>query len=198
MKVKQTKIVVGMPVLLVISFSRCTEKNKDQPNENGNGNGATGNTFTMNAEELLNDMNIETDYATYMKTDFISMQEVDSLIFMDAISEIQYLTDVDATEIVFTIKIGETEWKSTRFFFMGNITDSYKVGDFVRITVTITHATFTIDGMDVDIEIYKETWLDFDYYQSHRTTSTGGFYPMPTGTITKIYHKNLAFIFIKK
>ncbi|MBU0497719.1 MAG: hypothetical protein KKG04_07180 [Candidatus Thermoplasmatota archaeon] len=43
-----------------------------------------------------------------------------------------------------------------------------------------------VEGMDVDMEIYDETWESEEYYHSHMTTSTGGFYPMPISTITKI------------
>lgn len=185
MKEKRKLIAFGIIVLLIIGLSGCTEQNNNGSNENINGN--TGNEFRMNATQLLDDMDIQTDYATYLTMDYKSMEEGDILIFMDTISAIRYLNDVDATEIAFKINVSETEWKSTQFYFTGDITDSYKVGDFVRITVTIKHVTLSdVQGMDVDMEIYKETWESEEYYLSHRTTSMGGFYPMPVSTIMKL------------
>ena len=174
-----------MLVFLAISFSGCTEQNNN--GSNGNGNGTTGNEFRMNATQLLDDVDTQSDFATYMTLDFKSMEEGDILIFRDIISEIKYLNDVDATKIVFKINVTETQWKSTQFLFIGDITSSYKVGDTVRIIVTIKHVILSdVQGMDVDMEIYDEAWESEEYYRSHMTTSTGGFYPMPIDTITKI------------
>jgi hypothetical protein len=186
MKGKKIQIFVGMLVLLALIFSGCTEQNNNEPN--GNGNGATnGNEFRMNTIQLHNDIDVQTDYTTYMTMDYKSMEEGDTLIFMDTISEIQYLNDVDATKIVFKINVTEIQWKSTQFYFMGNITSSYKVGDFVRITVTIKHVILTdVQGMDLDIEIYEQAWRSEEYFRNNLTTSMGGFYPMPIDTITKI------------
>lgn len=185
MKGKQIQIIVGMLILLAIGISGCTEQYNNGSNGNGNGT-TTGNTFRMNVKEFLNDTDIQTDFATYMTIDFKSMEEGDTLIFMDTISEIQYLNDVDTTKIVFTMKVGESGYKSFQFFFMGDLTDTYEVDDFVKITVTITHVTLNVEGMDVDMEIFEEAWESEEYYRSHRTTSTGGFYPMPIDTIQKI------------
>jgi len=185
MKIKQIQIIVGILVLLAIGFIGCTEQNNNEPSGNGNGT-TTGNEFRMNAIQLIDDMDTQSDFATYLTLDYKSMEEGDTLIFMDTISTIQYLNDVDATIIVFKINVSETQWKSTQFYFTGDITSSYKVGDFVRITVTIKHVIITVEGMDVDMEIYDEAWESEEYYLSHRTTSMGGFYPMPIDTITKI------------
>ena len=183
---KMKYIIIGVLILFVIGFSGCTEQNNNGINGNGNGS-TTGNEFRMNTTELIVDMDVQTDYATFMTMDYKSMEEGDTLIFMDTITSIRYLNDVDATEIAFRITVGETEWKSTQFYFTGNITSYYKVGDFVRITVTIKHVTLSdVQGMDLDIEIYDEAWESEEYYRSHMTTSTGGFYPMPIDKITKI------------
>jgi len=182
---KHIQLIVGMLILLALGFSGCTEQNNG--GSNGNGGGTTGTTVRMNTTELLNDLDIQTDYATYMTLDYKSMEAGDTLIFMDTISEVQYLPDVEATKIVFTITVGETGWRSTQFFFTGNITSSYKVGDTVRITVTIKQVTLSdVQGMDLDMEIYEQAWESEEYYRSHLTTSLGGFYPMPIDTITKI------------
>ena len=187
MKGKKIQIVVMMLVLLAIVFSGCTEQNNGGSNGNGNGTTAS-NEFRMNATQLLDDLDVQTDYATYMTLDYKSMEEGDILIFMDKISSIRYLNDTDATEIAFRITVGETGWKSTQFFFIGNITSSYKVDDFVRITVTIKHVTISdVQGMDVDMEIYEQAWKNEEYFRNNITTSSlGGFYPMPIDTITKI------------
>ena len=176
-------IAFGVIILLVIGFSGCTEQNN-----NGDGNGTIkDNEFRMNATQLLDDMDKQSDFATYITLDYKSMEEGDTLVLTDKISEIQYLNDVDATKIVFKVTVTETQWKSTQFFFKGDITSSYKVGDTVRITVNIKHVTLSdVQGMNVDIEIYDEAWESEKYYRSHMTTSMGGFYPMPIDTITKI------------
>ena len=187
MKGKQIQIFVGMLVLLAIGFGGCTQQNNNETN--GNGNGTTnGNEFRMNTIQLHNDIDVQTDFATFMTMDYKSMEEGDILIFMDKISSIRYLNDTDATEIAFRITVGETGWKSTQFFFIGNITSSYKVDDFVRITVTIKHVTISdVQGMDVDMEIYEQAWKNEEYFRNNITTSSlGGFYPMPIDTITKI------------
>lgn len=186
MRNKIKYIVIGMLLLFAIGFSGCTEQNNNGSDGNDNGT-TTGNEFRMNATQLLDDMDTQSDFATYLTLDFISMEEGDTLIFMDTISDIQYLNDVDATKIVFKINVTETQWKSTQFYFTGNITSSYKVGDFVKITVTIKHVTLSdVQGMDIDIEIYEQAWESEEYYRSHMTTSMGGFYPMPIDIITKI------------
>lgn len=180
---KMKYIAFGVIILLVIGFSGCTEQNN-----NGDGNGTIkDNEFRMNATQLLDDMDKQSDFATYITLDYKSMEEGDTLVLTDKISEIQYLNDVDATKIVFKVTVTETQWKSTQFFFKGDITSSYKVGDTVRITVNIKHVTLSdVQGMNVDIEIYDEAWESEKYYRSHMTTSMGGFYPMPIDTITKI------------
>jgi len=186
MKIKQIQIVVGMLVILAIGFSGCTEQNNKESNGNDNET-TTGNEFRMNTSQLHDDMEVQTDYATFMTMNYKSMEEGDTLIFMDTISSVRYLNDVDATEITFRTTVGETGWRAITFFFTGNITSYYKVGDFVRITVTIKHVTISdVQGMDVDIEIFDEAWKSEEYYRSHMTTSTGGSYPMPIETITKI------------
>ena len=183
---KQLQIIVGILVLLALGFSGCTDKNNDGSNGNGNGT-KTGNEFRMNTIQLHDDMEVQTDYATFMTMDYKSMEEGDTLIFMDTISSTRYLNDVDATEITFRITVGETGWKAITFFFTGNITSSYKVGDFVKITVTIKHVIMSdVQGMDVDIEIWEQAWKSEEYYRSHMITATGGSYPMPIDTIIKI------------
>ncbi|MBU0497720.1 MAG: hypothetical protein KKG04_07185 [Candidatus Thermoplasmatota archaeon] len=102
MKGKQIQIFVGMLVLLAIGFGGCTEQNNNGSNENGNGT-TTGNIFRWNLEQLFDDIDAQSDFATYVTLDYKSMEDGDTLVFTDTISEIQYLTDVDATKIVFTI-----------------------------------------------------------------------------------------------
>ena len=183
---KHKHIVVGILVISAMIFSGCTEQNNNGSNGNGNGT-TTGNEFRMNAAQLLDDLDTQSDFATYLTLDYKSMEEGDTLVFTDKISEVQYINDVDATKIVFKINVTETQWKSTQFFFKGDITSSYKVGDTVRIIVTIKHVTLSdVQGMDLDMEIYEQAWESEEYYRSHLTTSLGGFYPMPIDTITKI------------
>jgi len=186
MKVIKIQIFVGMLMLLIMIFSGCTEQINNKPN--GDGNGTTNsNEFRMNTIQLLDDIDVQTDYASYMTMDYKSMEEGDTLIFMDTISSVRYINDVNATEIAFKITVGETGWKSTQFYFIGNITNSYSAGDFVKIKVTIKHVTLPdIQGMNLDIEIYEQAWRSEEYFRDNIATSIGGFYPMPIDTIIKI------------
>ncbi|KYK23391.1 hypothetical protein AYK24_01245 [Thermoplasmatales archaeon SG8-52-4] len=186
MKIKKLQMSVGILVLLVIFVCGCNEQKDNDSKENDNGE-TSGNEFRMNTSQLYNDIDVQTDYDTFMTMNYKSMDEGDRLIFMDTISSIRFLNDVDATEITFRITVGETGWKAITFFFTGNITSSYKISDFVRITLTIKHVTMSdVQGMDVDIEIFDEAWESEEYYRSHMTTLTGGSYPMPIDIIEKI------------
>ena len=186
MKGKKIQIVVVMLVILTIGFTGCTEQNND--NSNRNGGETTGNEHIMDTFQLHRDLDVQTDYATYMTMDYKSMEEGDTLIFRDFIYTIQYLNDVDATEITFRISVSETEWKSTQFYFKGDITSSFNIGDFVSITVTIKHVILSdVQGMDLDIEIYEQAWKSEEYFRDNMATSSiGGFFPMSVDTIEKI------------
>ena len=161
---------------LVIFLSGC--------NEQENGGTTTGNTVTMTAEELNDDMNIETDWTTYMKILYDSLENGDTLIIEDTIDNISYEPIIDRTVIIFDISEGEGMTSSLNYPFEGDISDIYQIGDQVKITATIKHVEFTFEedgaSMDYELEIFDEMWTTQEEY----IASGGG--TLPSSCITKL------------
>jgi len=169
-------IVVLMLVALV---SGCTENKTTD-----NGGGATGNTYTMTAKEVQNDMTMDSDWSTYVKILFNSLEDGDTLIIHDTIDDISHSSDTDRTTITFNTSEGGDMTSSLNYPFEGDITGSYQIGDEVKITATIKHveATYEQDGssMDYELEIFEEMWTNMDEY----IATQGG--ALPTTSIEKI------------
>jgi hypothetical protein len=164
----------------VLFISGCTE----QDNSGANGGTTTGNTYTMTAKEVFADMNTDTDWSTYIKMLYTTLEDGDILIIHDTIDNISYSLETDRTMVIFDASEEGDMSSSLVYPFEGNLTDSYQVEDEVKITATIkyVHETYEQGGssMDYELEIFEELWTTIDEY----IASQGG--ALPLTTITKV------------
>ena len=177
---KKGILVVGIVCLmLVLLVCGCT-----QQEESGTGGGTTGNTVTMTAKEHYDDMSMDTDWSTYITILYDSLEDGDTLIIQDSVTNISYDSNTDATTVTFEWTEGEMTG-SLNPVFEGDITGSYQTGDEVKITVTIKHVTFSHEGMSYDMELYEEQWESQDYFISNAGSALGGLKPLPQSCIAK-------------
>jgi len=166
-------------LMLVLVSCGCTEEENG-----GNGTGPSGQTVTMTAEELFNDMEMDTDWETYITMGFTSLDEGDTLVVQDNISNITYNPEIDGTEIIFEYPGQGGGSSSTKFLIESDITDSFSLDDEVKIAMTIKHVTFTYNGTAYDMEVFEEAWESDEYYTSH--PETNGLKPMPQSVVEKV------------
>jgi len=176
-----TLIIYCLAIVIIASVlmtgNTIESTNEGTTNENPTG----GNTHTMNAEKLFNDMIINSDWSTYLTMSYSSLDEGDTLIVHDIISEISYDTSVDATHIM--VGLGSAK---ISFWFEGDITDTYAVGDEVKITLTVNHVTFSNEGMSYDLELFSEVWESEEYYIANMGTTLQGLKPIQSSAIVKV------------
>ena len=165
---------------LVLFFSGCTE----QDNSGTNGGTDTGKTVTMTAVEANNDMNFESDWQTYVKIFYNSVNDGDTLIIHDTIDDILYDPDMDRTKISFDTSEEENTSSSLNYPFQGDLTNTYSIGDTVKITDKIKYVKFTDDStgttITYEIELFEKTWTNKEEY----IASEGG--ALPATCITKV------------
>ena len=172
---KAIALVSILCLVMVLFISGCTEQSNTETN--------TGKTVTMTAEEVFNDMKMDSDWSTYIKILYNSLDDGDTLIIHDTIDNISYNPETNRTTITFNVSQDENMSNSLNFPFEWNLTGFYHVGDEVKITGTIKHVKFTYEqngnSMDYELEIFKEMWTTPDEYM----TSQGG--ALPPTSITK-------------
>ena len=180
---KTIAIICVLCIGLVLFVSGCTEQDNSGNNNNG-GTTTTGNTYTMTAKEVINDMTMDSDWSTYVKILYTTLEDGDTLIIHDTINEISYNSGTDRTTVTFDASEGGGTSSSLNYPFEGDITGSYQVGDEVKITVTIKHVQETYEqggsSMDYEIEIFEETWTNMEDY----VATQGG--ALPSTCITKV------------
>ncbi|MCX6666075.1 MAG: right-handed parallel beta-helix repeat-containing protein [Euryarchaeota archaeon] len=170
--------ILGITLLLLIGMlSGCT-----QPNPVSN----VPTTITMTAEEFMNDLNMSSDWTTYVTMGYKSLDEGDILIIQDNISDIHYDAAEDATKVTFSYTTTQGMRAEYSPWFTGDITGSFAIGDQVKIRDSIIRVTFTNDGIQCDIELFEGQWESEDYYTAHMTSVLKGLKPMPQTTITRI------------
>jgi len=167
---------------LVLFVSGCTEE--DNTGTNNNNGGTTGNTVTMTAKEVNDDMAMDSDWSTYVKFLYNSLEDGDTLIIHDTIDEISYSSDTDRTTVTFDTSEGGDMSSSLNYPFEGDITSSYQTGDEVKITGTIKYIEETYEqggaSMDYELELFEEMWTNIDDYVANQ----GG--ALPSSSITKV------------
>lgn len=160
------KIILVMSIvslMLMILISGCS---------------TTGKTFTMTAKELNDNAKFVNSNKTFSIL-YTSYEDGDTLIIKDTISDVTYNQTFNVTGI--SIMGGSDSIRG--FAFQGNITDLYKNGDKVKITVHIKHVTFLYNGKNYDMEIFAEEWESQDYFIENFDTYPFKF--LPTSCIEK-------------
>lgn len=146
--------------------------------------GELNNTYIMTAEEHYEDRR-PVLYFSNIRIIYTTANDGDTIIIKDNISNLSYDEISDTTTIAF-------EWErygsidTSSFLFEGNITNQYSAGDRVNITVTIKRVTFLYEGINYDLEIYAENWVNVDYFQDKTTLLDNidqGFKPLPSDII---------------
>lgn len=163
-------------LLLFLFFGGCLEEIENVPDENNEVEESsfnTNNTVHMNAQELINDFkfyyNIKHGSFKYVMG-YDSLKDGDTLILTDTISKINYTESIlfNATNISFNIENDSNKdygENSLDILFEGNLTDKYKPGDNVRITVTIKKFSYENETSNINYQIdaFKEGWKEDDF-----------------------------------
>jgi hypothetical protein len=177
---KKLVAIIAMFTLFSLVLSGCTtddsnNSNSEEKNDDSN-SWDIGNANIMTVIELLDDLDayyeINPDGISEKYIDYKSLKEGDVLIIKDEIVKIEYSSVKDITEIYFKRYTGEySEFDKSNCFvfdFTGDITNSFEVGDMVMIKLTIKHVTFSSDTTEYDMELFKEQWVDSNYYLNNR------------------------------
>ena len=142
-------------------------------------------TVTMNAKELYDDIIVEYN-TTHYYFEYASLNDGDTLILEDVIKSLTYDSENNLTRVTF--EYDDPIYKSDKTYspaFQGDLTDSFKVGDRVQITVHIKHVKFKNESKSFDLELFEEQWVNVDYFYSNFYTS-GGLKPLDQKLIIKI------------
>lgn len=168
---------------LALFVSGCTQKDNSGTNNN-NDETTTGNTYTMTAKEVESDMNFTSDWSTYVRILYNSLEEGDTLIIHDTIDNISYDPDKNRTTITFDTSEGGDMTSSLNYPFEGDLTDTYSVGDTVEINDKIEHVEFTDNSSGTtiiyEVETFEKLWTSKEEY----IASEGG--ALPATCITKV------------
>ena len=140
----------------------------------------TNKTVVMNAQQLYDDIIVENKENSYL-FDYKSLEEGDTLIIRDVISNISYNKEYNATRVTFTYGKNQTYSPA----FEGNLTGLLMVGDLVEIKVHIKHVKFEYNNKLYDLEVYSEQWVDEEYFKTH-FAPFGGVKPLPAKCIRKV------------
>ena len=178
---KKQMLVLSIVILMLVTLiSGCTENDT-----NDNTGSSTPKTYTWTAKEFQNDLDWDTDWVTYIKMDYNTLEEGDTLIIQDTISEVSYDLTSDRTTITFAWVEG-TGNLSLNLPFEGDLSGTYQTGDEVKITGTMKHVEFTYTNetlglsMDYEVELFEEQWTT----QEEFITLGGG--SLPATSIEKV------------
>lgn len=171
---KKEKLVVVLICGVILFACGCIQQNDDN----------TGNTVIINAKEHSDDKYTDTDWITYISIYYISLEDGDSLIIRDIISNIYYDSETDTTAVKFNWTDNGVN-SSFAIVFAGDLSGTFQSGDEVNISVKIKHVTFSYGDMNYDLEIYEEQWENQEYFVSNVGSALGGLKPLPQKSITK-------------
>ena len=143
----------------------------------------------MNVEEYNADLEYDLTESG-MTSNFKSLNDGDTLIIHDSISDISYDETTDITTINFEYEQEGEEGEPTEtllisLIFEGNLTSEYSVDDEVTVTLTIKHITVTVMSMDLDLEIYEEYWENEQHFIDNYAT-VDQFKPITSDKISKV------------
>jgi len=169
--------IVAVSLIAIISvalFCGCTENNARQKQ-----------TYTWTAKQVINDMPVDLEWDDGIQLLYNTLEDGDSLVIQDSITDIYYDPDTDTTVVVFEWSEGE-ENNSYAPFFEGDITDKYTIGQEVRITVTIKYVEISYGGFDFKIEIFEEQWENEEYFINNYYENGQGLKALPQSDISAV------------
>lgn len=125
----------------------------------GGGGGGGGKSITMSVDELQGDIEIDEEYDyqgydRYYSFQFKSLNPGDTMNLKDTITEMDYDNSDDET----FIELGD----GPDFYFEGDLTDEFDMGDEVIITLHVIHDEWDEyrDGEEChfEYEFFEEMW----------------------------------------
>jgi hypothetical protein len=147
-------ITLTIPGILLCG---CTEQQQTLPQK----------TITMSAQEYTDDIDFSmgtADGKITLDLDYRTLNEGDTLLIEDTIDNITYTSvTLNVTTISFDVdnysSMGVNR-SEVAFMFTEDLTNSYQIGDDVRITLTIKHFTYANEAsqMIIDMEVFAEGW----------------------------------------
>ena len=137
-------------------------------------------TITMNATEHSNDKSMDSVVGR-ATISFDSLIEGDTLVLQDIIYDLSYSKNDNMTTISLSPKLD--------IYFEGDMSETYEIGNEVRITVKILRVTFDHEYYGTttrwNIELYEGHWEDAEYFTSH-ISSTTPYVPLKESVIEKV------------
>jgi hypothetical protein len=100
----------------------------------------------------------------FIYLDYPEIAEGDCIIIHDAISLIQYYPDDDYTSVCFSWYQNTESKKEVFYKFKGDITDIYKKGDVVEITLHLKHIELETTDVIFDIDVFEEQWESEQFF----------------------------------
>jgi len=169
---KKTVIVIFIIYLIIILItSGCTENNS-----------TSKKTYTWTAKQVFADILKDTNWDDGNQWLYDTLEDGDTLIIQDTITNISYDPDTNTTIVTFEWTEGN-ETNSLNPTFEGDITSYYQPGSNVKITVTIKYVKLTYQNVIFEMEIYQEQWESEEYFISDSDSSGEGLKPLPQSCI---------------
>ncbi len=150
-----------------------------------NGNEEEQNIVTMTAKQYFEQIKVDTDWSTFFRLKLQSLDEGQTLSINDSLSNISYSNEYNYSTITFSFyKSGFQE--SLSFDIEGNVSEEFNKFDKVNLTVNIIHKIFTYEGIEYDIEIFKQQWTSKDEFLLNFSPIIGKFgLPLPKNVLRK-------------
>ena len=125
--------------------------------------------FNISKENIEIDQNETTQInvsvnKTVITMIYESLSDGECIIIRDNISMVTYSEEDDKTTITFSWYEDQYTKIHVYYYFMGNITDIYKVGDEVEITLTLKHVDIETNSTKYNIDIFEEQWDSEQYF----------------------------------
>ena len=125
--------------------------------------------FNISEENIEIDQNETTQInvsvnKTVITMIYESLSDGECIIIRDNISMVTYSEEDDKTTITFSWYEDQYTKTHVYYYFTGNITDIYKVGDEVEITLTLKHVDIETNSTKYNIDIFEEQWDSEQYF----------------------------------
>ena len=170
---------IAIYFIMIILFSGCVEFGTEVQDDRGK---ITGEIVVMTAKEHNEDIILDMDWSDGYSILYDSLDDGDSLIIQDKISDILY-DDIDDVSIVFFRWVEGDSIDYLSLAFEGDITKTYKTGDTVEISLTIKYVNFYYEELNFELEIYQEQWENEEYFKNDADSGGDGFKPLPQNCI---------------
>lgn len=108
-------------------------------------------------------MNVSVNKTVITMT-YESLSDGECIIIRDNISMITYSEEDNKTTITFSWYEDQYKKPHVYYYFTGNITDIYKVGDEVEIKLTLKHVDIETNSTKYNIDIFEEQWESEQYF----------------------------------